>query len=136
MDKKEIDVVGPNVTIDVCPKCKGIWLDGGELKRLLGDRKLADYLTKDIGTKARSPLVCPRCRNLMDFEVAGDIETDVCLICHGVWLDAGELEELKEVSKKGFTPDEQAKALEKYEDSVYKSKNSSLGRLLKRLRGK
>jgi Zn-finger nucleic acid-binding protein len=25
-----------NVHIDVCPKCRGVWLDGGEMEKLLG----------------------------------------------------------------------------------------------------
>ncbi|MDW8425998.1 MAG: zf-TFIIB domain-containing protein, partial [Meiothermus sp.] len=24
------------VHIDVCPKCRGVWLDGGEMEKLLG----------------------------------------------------------------------------------------------------
>ena len=135
MDVKEIEVFGPNVSIDACPKCHGIWLDGGELSRLLGDRKLTSYLTKDIGTKARSPLICPRCRNLMDFEKAGDVETEVCLTCHGVWFDAGELDELKNVSKKGFVPDKSAKEEERFEDAAYKERNSSLNRFFRHVFG-
>jgi Zn-finger nucleic acid-binding protein len=30
MKKEEIDILGPNVIIDVCPKCQGIWLDDKE----------------------------------------------------------------------------------------------------------
>jgi Zn-finger nucleic acid-binding protein len=135
MEVEEVDIIGLNVTIDRCPRCRGIWLDDGELRRLLGDRRLADYLTKDIGTKARSPLICPRCKNLMDFERAGDVETDVCLACHGVWLDAGEMRALREASKKGFAPDGSAKAIERIEDREFQSKNSNLNKFLRRLVG-
>ena len=89
--REEVEIFGPNIEIDVCPKCNGIWLDPGELGKLLKNKKLTDYLTKDIGTQSKSKLVCPRCGGLMDIESADDIEVDVCLSCHGVWLDAGSL---------------------------------------------
>ena len=132
MDKKEIETFGPNVIIDVCPKCKGIWLDKGELGKLLKDRKLADYLTKHIGTKSRSPMVCPRCGMTMDIEKADDIEVDVCLTCGGVWLDKGELEALTEKSEEGFEGDELAKREELEEERLYKARNSALNKFFKK----
>ena len=133
MDKKEMDIFGPNIIIDVCPKCKGIWLDKGELGKLLQDRKLTNYLTKHIGTKSRSPMVCPRCGMTMDIEKADDIEVDVCLTCGGVWLDPGELEALKDKSKGGFKGDELAKREELEEERRYKARNSPLNRFLSKL---
>ena len=132
MDKKEVETFGPNIIIDVCPKCKGIWLDKGELGKLLKDKKLADYLTKHIGTKSRSPMVCPRCGMTMDIEKADEIEVDVCLNCGGAWLDKGELEKLKEKSEKGFTGDEAAKLEELDEERLYKARNSRLNKFLRK----
>lgn len=120
-ERKEIKFIGPKFEIDICPKCKGIWLDPGELKKMVKDRKISDYLTKDIGTKSESKLVCPRCGGLMDIEKADDIEVDVCLSCRGVWLDEGELEDLKLKSKEGFKGDELEKYIEKWEDDHYKN---------------
>jgi Zn-finger nucleic acid-binding protein len=127
--REEVEVFGPNIEIDVCPKCNGIWLDYGELQKLIRDRKLSDYLTKQIGTQSNSELVCPRCGGLMDIETAGDVEVDVCLTCHGVWLDAGELEELKAKSKEGFKGDELEKAQEKWEENAKRSRHSRLRRI-------
>lgn len=129
----EIKLFGPNLIIDICPKCKGIWLDSGELKKLLKDKNLTDYLTKNIGTKSDSELICPRCGGLMDLEFADDIEVDVCLSCNGVWLDEGELEDLKAKSKEGFKGDEVEKAVEKWEDMVAKNRNSSFNRFMRKL---
>jgi Zn-finger nucleic acid-binding protein len=126
MKEREEEIFGPNVNIDICPKCNGIWLDHGELKKMIKDREVADYLTKDIGLKSRSPLICPRCRNLMDLEKAEDVEVDVCLQCKGVWLDADELEGLKNVPKDGFKKDEIAKTEEKWEQYNYKARNSKI----------
>ena len=131
MDKKEIDVFGPNIIIDVCPKCHGVWLDKGELAKILKDRKLTDYLTKHIGTKSKSPMVCPKCGNTMDIEKAEDIEVDVCLLCGGVWLDEGELEDLQKKSEEGYKLDMDAKYQEKLEEEKFKAKNSKLYRFLK-----
>lgn len=131
--RKEVEIFGPNIQIDICPKCKGIWLDHGELNKLLKNKKLSDYLTKDIGTQSKSELICPRCGGLMDIESADEIDVDVCLSCNGVWLDKGELKGLKTKSKTGFSKDEIKKAEERYEDMVQKSRNSILGRFVRKL---
>jgi Zn-finger nucleic acid-binding protein len=131
--QKEVEVFGPNVIIDLCPKCGGIWLDQGELNKLLRDRKLSNYLTKHIGTQSKSKLVCPRCGWLMDIETAEDVAVDVCLKCGGVWLDCGELEKLKGISKAGFEADELAKAEERWEDLMQKDRESVLLGLFSRL---
>ena len=128
MDQEVVEVFGPNVTIDTCPSCQGIWLDKGELHKLLGDRKLSDYLTKHIGTKTESKLVCPRCGNLMDHEFAEETVVDVCLTCHGVWLDAGELGSLKDKSKAGYEGDAKMKAEELMQEVFAKERRSRLKR--------
>ena len=134
MKKEEVETFGPNIIIDVCPKCNGIWLDMGELGKLLKDRKMSNYLTKHIGTKSRSPMICPRCANIMDIEKADDVEVDVCLTCGGVWLDSGELEELITKSKEGFEGDELAKMEELDEERRYKARNSLLNKLLRKIK--
>lgn len=128
METREEEIFGPNVHIDICPKCNGIWLDGGELKKMLKDREVSDYLTKDIGLKSRSPRICPRCRSLMDLEKAEDVEVDVCLKCRGVWLDPGELDGLKKVPEGGFNKDEATKTEERWEEYIHKTRNSNAQR--------
>jgi len=132
--RKEVEIFGPNIKIDICDKCNGIWLDHGELNKLLKDKKLSDYLTKDIGTQSKSKLICPRCGGLMDLERADDVEVDVCLSCNGVWLDEGELEDLKAKSKEGFEGDDLEKVEERYEEMVKRKRGSLLGRFIRRLR--
>ncbi len=41
---------------------------------------------------------CPHCKNPMIILELGDVETDYCTVCEGIWLDAGELELLIEDS--------------------------------------
>ena len=134
-----IDIFGPDITIDICPSCQGSWLDDGELQKLLKGRKLANHLTEHIGTKTKSQLVCPRCGGLMDIEKAEDIEVDVCLDCGGVWLDGGELKELKEKAVEGYEGDPGDKLVEKWEEHQLKRKNSPFnrfGKFLDRILGK
>ncbi len=40
------------VTIDVCPECKGVWLDRGELEKLL---QVARDMEREYGEPARAP---------------------------------------------------------------------------------
>ncbi|UCE38426.1 MAG: zf-TFIIB domain-containing protein [Thermoplasmata archaeon] len=130
--REEVEIFGPNIEIDICPKCNGIWLDPGELGKLLKNKKLTDYLTKQIGTQSKSELVCPRCGGLMDIESAEEVQIDVCLNCHGVWLDEGELDDLKGKSKEGFRGDDIEKAQEKWEELAKKQREQNLRRFRRR----
>ena len=133
MKKEEVkeEVLGPGVIIDVCPKCQGIWFDNNELKKVLGNRKLAEYLTKHVGTESMSKLKCPRCGAMMDLEYAEDVEIDVCPDCHGAWLDYGELERLKELTEAGG--DKEVEAGEEWEEMMAKRRGKRLNRLFRRL---
>jgi len=135
LKKEEVkeEVLGPGVIIDVCPKCQGIWFDNNELKKVLGNRILAEYLTKHVGTESRSKLVCPRCGGLMDLEYAEDVEIDVCPDCHGAWLDYGELERLKKKAEVGYTGDKEVKAEEEWKEMMAKRRGERLNSLFRRL---
>lgn len=133
LNELDAGIPGKKLMVDACPDCHGIWLDRGELKKFIGDRKLANYLTKDIGTKTESPLVCPRCGGLMDYQHAEDVEVDVCLDCRGVWLDAGELAELQGVADSGFEGDELYKAVEKVEEMEADRSRTLLERFKRKL---
>jgi hypothetical protein len=113
-----------NVTIDACPKCAGIFLDIGEIKKLTGNRDLNALLTKYLGIDTGSQLVCPSCGGLMDDEKAGDVIVDVCISCKGVWLDAGELEKLAE-SKEDFSKLSPEKWAEVYDEMLMKKRQGA-----------
>ncbi len=49
---------------------------------------------------ALSSLTCPEDRNLLTPVESRGVEVDVCLACHGVWLDSGELERI--LNRKGI----------------------------------
>ena len=132
MKKEEVEMLGPNLIIDVCPKCQGIWFDNNELEKVLGTRKLDSLLTMrtDI-EESRSKLICPRCGGVMDLEYADVVEIDVCPDCHGAWLDYGELERLKEITE--AAGDKEEKAGEEWEEMMAKRRGKRLNKLFGRL---
>src|SRR5262245_12291436 len=63
-------------------------------------RKLALKQAEDTAAKEREALKklhhmkCPKCGMDLHEISKGKVAVDTCFNCHGVWLDAGELEEL------------------------------------------
>ena len=95
------------VEIDYCLSCKGIWLDAGELELLMGNQtETAEFLnsfTIDNQTTEKK-LKCPICNKKMEkILVAGDkkVRIDKCKVNHGIWFDAGELEDILEMGSLG-----------------------------------
>jgi Zn-finger nucleic acid-binding protein len=82
------------VRVDVCPICRGIWFDGGELEEVL---RAADEELSVPEDAEESQRHCPRCRCAMyEFRYPDTaIEIDMCDRCLGVWLDDWELRELE-----------------------------------------
>lgn len=81
------------VNVDVCPQCSGTFLDGIELRRVVGDAEIALALADRRGA-APEPGICPACDEPLYLDDVDGIELDHCAHCLGVWLDAGEVERL------------------------------------------
>jgi Zn-finger nucleic acid-binding protein len=89
--------------IDICPECHGIWLDYGDFKKLTSERDTYadesiefEYVRKPLPA-SEGYLPCPRCEALMNrenFKRISGVLIDICRD-HGVWMDAGELEEIR-----------------------------------------
>jgi membrane associated rhomboid family serine protease/Zn-finger nucleic acid-binding protein len=95
--------------IDLCPNCKGIWFDSGELldvaRRLAASEDVPAQKTElfkhrevsslyDIEEKER---LCPRCsKELRKFNYACDsnVILDKCPDCDGIWADGGEVRQI------------------------------------------
>lgn len=45
-------------------------------------------------------LLCPRCKFDMKKLIKGNVVIDICKKCGGMWVDAGELEKLAEITQK------------------------------------
>ena len=94
------------VTVDVCQGgCGGIWFDNFELQRvdeqgegpahaLLGVQR--DRQTRVDPARKRD---CPRCEGIKlrrhFYSARRRVEVDECPGCGGIWLDAGELEQIQ-----------------------------------------
>lgn len=97
------------VEIDRCPKCGGIWLDGGEIKELVarrrspaGDAQLEaaiDQLSRAQPLGGTRPMVvgdaihrpCPACAGKLTNVYFAQTQIEHCNKCQGVFLDRGEL---------------------------------------------
>jgi len=76
------------VAYDCCAKCRGVWLDGGELSQLMGKPFPEALLAPKDGDRG-----CPRCAK--PIQRGGFLNpaliVDRCAYCSGLWLDASEL---------------------------------------------
>lgn len=94
------------VNVDVCESgCKGIWFDRGELRMLdehdegLGAALEAALRSPRRNDEKRGPLTCPVCGIPMHTHAYARnqaINVDECYKCGGLFLDAGELREIRE----------------------------------------
>ena len=87
-----------SVEVDYCERCRGVWLDAGELEQL-ADGLLTDF-QRQVGTvpPGRKHL-CPRCDARLEEIIApGDLTLDKCPHGHGLWFDADELSQLLTMS--------------------------------------
>ena len=102
-----------NVEVDVCFVCEGIWFDAGELEKVIQadskDLQFIDLDREELDGKKIAGLrdeldkkeaICPRCGNgikLVRKEHKGKhkVNVDICQKCNGIWLDGGEINELR-----------------------------------------
>ena len=100
-----------DVEIDHCLSCGGIWLDAGELELLLGDAAGRDRLLSSFEVDSgagEAPRKCPICLKRMEKVICGTeckVRIDRCRRHHGIWFDAGELEEILRMGSLGGSTD-------------------------------
>jgi len=89
------------IEIDRCPSCRGIWFDCLELEKLLeADPRplLKEDARFEVLPGAEGPRIsCPRCKTYLiklNSRIRPGTVLDSCTICHGTWVDAGELARL------------------------------------------
>lgn len=89
--------------LDHCPECGGVWCEDNELEEITRERDvfLRDDIPRKFVKKRPEDVVkyikCPQCQepmNRMNFGKISGIIVDVCPN-HGIWLDSGELEEIR-----------------------------------------
>lgn len=84
------------VEVDYCARCRGVWLDSGEIELLYGDAAAArEFLrSRNPVPRGEAPRKCPECRARMIKEATDGVRPviyDRCPKVHGIWLDQGEL---------------------------------------------
>jgi len=116
-----------DVAVDVCKGgCGGIWFDNFELKKFdevhesAGEALLDIERDEGVIVDRTRRLKCPKCDDIVMmrhfFSVKKGLEVDECPGCAGVWLDAGELREIRSLFK---TEEERHKAAEEYFEEVF-----------------
>ena len=82
--------------VDVCPKCRGTWLDRGEIFRLTkNEESVRQSLLALNWDDEPSNRHCPKCNHtLVEGEFLGATsKIDYCQSCEGLWFDSMELRE-------------------------------------------
>ncbi|MBI3268213.1 MAG: M48 family metalloprotease [Planctomycetes bacterium] len=95
------------VMIDLCPRCDGVWLDGGEIFHFGKDHARLHWALEQ-GLRRPHPTAhhCPRCRApLTEGGLLSDtLLVDQCGACGGLWFDKDELEQLRDLEVSGHHP--------------------------------
>ena len=114
--------------IDICPKCSGIWLDGDEFRYhtsardIYPDMNIPRNFRREPLSEERKYLPCVRCKKLMhreNFRRISSVLIDKCP-AHGVWLDAGELEQIRSFIANGGLEDSQDKQIMENKEKISK----------------
>jgi Zn-finger nucleic acid-binding protein len=100
------------VSVDQCPKCKGVWFDHDEL-RVAKDHADSDLnwldfeIWKHEDQFAVEPrdLKCPACRTELVAIRYGStrVTIDYCRNCKGIWLDRGEFKQIIDALEREVT---------------------------------
>lgn len=100
-----------NIKLDVCPRCHGVWLDGGEMKQLMdlftfspaeaerihlhtwldSDSASGHTVPKEFWSEARYRCPVDRTEMVKHYIAGSTIGVDSCDVCQGFWLDGPEL---------------------------------------------
>lgn len=118
-DLQEIKI--KDIIVDVCMNgCGGIWFDNREIKKVEQHETAGEFLLdikKDpnIIIDNSKTRFCPKCleqKMVTHFvSINREIEVDECYNCGGIWLDFGELGEIRQQYP---TEEERKKATEEF----------------------
>jgi Zn-finger nucleic acid-binding protein len=116
------------ITVDICKGgCGGIWFDNYEFQKFDEPHESAGEalieIEKKPGTQnTESRHSCPNCSDITlarhFMSVKRKVEVDECPQCGGIWLDAGELGQIRNLFN---TEEERIQAAEEYFSDVFDS---------------
>lgn len=117
-----------------CQKCGGIWLSRSSFETTLdepekeaGEIPNEGFMTDHTFSRSTSSRSCPHCNSRMEnyqFSYDSGIWIDACPNGHGIWLDPGELEIVRNIHiqmKKPSTPDEKYRLASAFLDGSTKT---------------
>lgn len=124
------------IIVDVCKDgCGGIWFDQFELKKVdephesLGESLLDFKKSDSVEVDHNKPKTCPRCNDTTMmrhfFSVKKEVTVDECPKCGGIWLDHGELGQIR---SQFDSEEERNKAAESYFQEIF---GNELGKMRK-----
>ena len=92
----EMQVGDVRTVVDQCRSCGGIWFDRKELEAIM------DLAARDLAippTAEETRRTCPRdFEKLLTFRYPQtEVMIDMCRRCEGLWLDGGELTEIRKI---------------------------------------
>lgn len=97
------------VQVDRCKQCKGVWLDDGEIVKIVQTKQQTfdkNLITETLGQgfagipdhQQQKAVNCPKCQSPMkpvNYDYSSGIILDRCPQGHGIWFDGGELEKVQ-----------------------------------------
>ena len=94
-----------DIEMDFCYRCRGVWLDTGELEELMQhtgakvDDPFLQFQNSKGSIPRRSKSLCPRCDSSMEelkieLKEHTELTLDRCTRSHGLWFDKYELQQL------------------------------------------
>jgi len=108
-----------DIEIDKCIQCQGVWLDEGEIVKIVQNKEETfdpNLIKETLGqgfsgipkNEQQTAVMCPECQSAMtpiNYDYSSGIILDRCPQGHGLWFDGGELEKvqiIREQSEKDF----------------------------------
>ena len=121
------EVTISDIKVDICKGgCGGVWFDNFELEKFVeqhehaGDEVVDIEKDSNVGVDCEGRRNCPRCSDITMtrhfFTVKRKVAIDECASCGGVWLDAGELRDIREAFP---TEEDRDKAFDEYFEDVF-----------------
>ena len=87
------------VPVDRCLRCDGVWLDEGELDRIIAAGPAPEPFEGGVEAAPKAEpmdweLLCPKCEMTMHRFRQGEVALDRCA-GHGIWFDFEELDRVR-----------------------------------------
>ncbi|HMP84325.1 MAG TPA: zf-TFIIB domain-containing protein [Verrucomicrobiota bacterium] len=82
-----------------CERCRGYWIPGGALHRVLSARGVSEL--RSVPRAGKGDIDCPDCHRPSVAVVIAGCRLDFCANCHGVWLDSGEVNRVRSLFPEG-----------------------------------